>query len=314
MSFLSTFKAVSVQLQKVAKSLDDKVDTFTSSVAQEIITKFNLDKEHSEEIIEIIKGKLSILLNDPTPKRSSNGFMAFCNAKRKEVTEQEKEKKPSIKPTEISKVIGAMWKNLSDEEKAEYNVIAKENKGEEKAEKKERERDVCQFDGCTKVLKNKVEHCGKFYCATHYKKAITEEKKKEVVKCNHVKKDGVKCTANAIDGVWCSKHLKKSPRENMSEREEKKEEKKEQIVIENEIEWDVKDINDEENDEYWTFRRIKIEGEKCRLHQATNIVLHLKENVFLGYNKDGEFVSTLEEIPQELIKWVKKCGIEVREM
>jgi hypothetical protein len=309
MSFLSTFKAVSAQLQKVAKSLDDKVDNFTSSVAQEIITQFNIDNEKENEIIEIIKGKLSILLNEPTPKRAGNGFMAFCNAKRKEVTEQEKEKNPDIKPTEISKIIGAMWKNLSDEEKAEYNALAKEGQlNEGKKEQPKKERDVCQFDGCTKVLKNKVEHCGKFYCATHYKKAITDEKKKEVIKCNHVKKDGVKCTANAIDGVWCSKHLKKSPREVPSDREE---EKKEVIEIENVVEWEVKDINDGDNDEYWSFRRIKIEGEKCRLHQATNIVLQLKDNVFLGYNKDGEFISKIEEIPQELIEWVKKCGIYV---
>jgi len=321
MSFLSVFKAVSAQLNKAAKTLDDKIDTFASSVSDEIISSFVLDDENKNEIIEIIKGKLSILFENE--KRKTNGFMMFCNEKRKEVSELEKEKNPNIKPTEISKVLGAMWKELSQEDKNHYNSIAsdKKDKPEEKKEPVKEVKEVCQFDGCTKVLKNKVEHEGKFYCAIHYKKAITDDKKSKVIKCNHVKKDGVKCTANAIDGNWCGKHLKKTPRENMSGRElvsdtdrsHESNEKKEPIKYDEGVnELPVKDINDEENDDFWVFKRIKIEGEKYRLHQLSNIVLHITENVFLGYNEDGEFMSNLNDIKPHIIEWVKKCGIELK--
>jgi hypothetical protein len=322
MSFLSVFKAVSAQLNKAAKTLDDKIDTFASSVSDEIISSFDLDDEHKNEIIEIIKGKFSILFENEK-RKTSNGFMVFCNEKRKEVSELEKEKNPNIKPTEISKVLGAMWKELSQEDRNHYNSIAsdKKDKPEEKKEPVKEVKEVCQFDGCTKVLKNKVEHEGKFYCAIHYKKAITDDKKSKVIKCNHVKKDGVKCTANAIDGNWCGKHLKKTPRENMSGREvvsdtdrsHESNEKKEPIKYDEGVnELPVKDINDEENDDFWVFKRIKIEGEKCRLHQLSNIVLHITENVFLGYNEDGEFMSNLNDIKPHIIEWVKKCGIELK--
>ena len=327
MSFLSVFKAVSAQLNKAAKTLDDKIDTFASSVSDEIISSFNIDNEHKNEIIEIIKGKFSILFENEK-RKTTNGFMVFCNEKRKEVSELEKEKNPNIKPTEISKVLGAMWKELSQEDRNHYNSIASDKK-DKPEEKKEpvKEKEVCQFDGCTKVLKNKVEHEGKFYCAIHYKKAITDDKKSKVIKCNHVKKDGVKCTANAIDGNWCGKHLKKTPRENMSGREvvsdtdrsHESNEKKEPNEYKEPIKYDegvnelpVKDINDEENDDFWVFKRIKIEGEKCRLHQLSNIVLHITENVFLGYNEDGEFMSNLNDIKPHIIDWVKKCGIELK--
>lgn len=50
------------------------------------------------------------------PKRGPNAYMIFSNEKRGEV----KAENPGLKVTEIAKVIGDMWKELSEEEKQEY--------------------------------------------------------------------------------------------------------------------------------------------------------------------------------------------------
>lgn len=50
------------------------------------------------------------------PKRGPNAYMIFSNEKRAGV----KAENPEMKVTEIAKVIGEMWKELSEEEKQEY--------------------------------------------------------------------------------------------------------------------------------------------------------------------------------------------------
>jgi hypothetical protein len=56
-------------------------------------------------------------------KESGKGgnFMAFLKVKRPDVVA----KYPSLKPTEISKKVGELWRALSDAEKAEYKASPK---------------------------------------------------------------------------------------------------------------------------------------------------------------------------------------------
>lgn len=60
------------------------------------------------------------------PKRPKNAFMHFCQHKRAEV----KLANPTMKAKDVSKLFGTMWKELSEEEKAPYNLIAKNEKDE----------------------------------------------------------------------------------------------------------------------------------------------------------------------------------------
>ncbi|KIY91530.1 hypothetical protein MNEG_16434 [Monoraphidium neglectum] len=62
---------------------------------------------------------------DPNaPKRPTGSYMYFSADKRGEV----KEKNPSYAMGDIAKELGAMWKALSDEEKAKYEEMAKKDK------------------------------------------------------------------------------------------------------------------------------------------------------------------------------------------
>ena len=71
------------------------------------------------------------------PKKAKNAFMLFTAANR----EQVKTDNPDIKPTEISKKMGEMWADLSDEDKEPYVEEAEKLKAEylEKKEKWEEE-------------------------------------------------------------------------------------------------------------------------------------------------------------------------------
>lgn len=71
------------------------------------------------------------------PKKAKNAFMLFTAANR----EQVKTDNPDIKPTDISKKMGEMWADLSDEDKEPYVEEAEKLKAEylEKKEKWEDE-------------------------------------------------------------------------------------------------------------------------------------------------------------------------------
>jgi hypothetical protein len=54
---------------------------------------------------------------DPNaPKKTPNNYMNWCNAHREEY----KGKNPNAKPTELTSILGAAWRELSDDEKAKW--------------------------------------------------------------------------------------------------------------------------------------------------------------------------------------------------
>jgi len=80
------------------------------------------------------------------PKKSKNAFMIFTAANR----EQVKADNPDIKPTDISKKMGEMWADLSDEDKEPYVEEAEKLKAEY-LEKKEQWEDEMKVYVATKA-------------------------------------------------------------------------------------------------------------------------------------------------------------------
>jgi hypothetical protein len=71
------------------------------------------------------KKKTKKAKKDPNePKKPLSSYMIFCSEKREEAKKQN----PDMKLTEISKVLGAEWKELSDKEKKVYQDKAEEAK------------------------------------------------------------------------------------------------------------------------------------------------------------------------------------------
>jgi hypothetical protein len=63
---------------------------------------------------------------DPdAPKAAKNAFIFFCAEKRAEVKQED----PEMKPTDITKKLGEMWRDMDDEDKEDFQEKAKEDKG-----------------------------------------------------------------------------------------------------------------------------------------------------------------------------------------
>jgi hypothetical protein len=98
------------------------------SVQDFIDTLPNSDKTYTkDEIVKMFKdfmkthkvtGKRSTKKEkDPNaPKKTPNNYMNWCNAHREEF----KSKNPDAKPTELTRLLGAGWRELSDDEKAKW--------------------------------------------------------------------------------------------------------------------------------------------------------------------------------------------------
>ena len=89
--------------------------------ADEAIAKFLTNPSSSSSPVHIKKAKKGKKTRDPNkPKRSKNAFMFFSAAKRAEI----KEANPDMKSTDISKELGNLWKDLSEDDKKPFELQA----------------------------------------------------------------------------------------------------------------------------------------------------------------------------------------------
>ena len=82
-----------------------------------------LEVHDEDKIKELIKTLLDTSYSsvkakkDPNrSKRPKSGYLYFCEEKRKQVQEDN----PGAKMGDISKILGQLWKNTSDEDKVQY--------------------------------------------------------------------------------------------------------------------------------------------------------------------------------------------------
>lgn len=69
--------------------------------------------------------KRKVILKDPlAPKKSLSGYLIFSNEKKPLVKQME----PDIKPREMMERLGALWRELSEEQKGEYLKVAEFDK------------------------------------------------------------------------------------------------------------------------------------------------------------------------------------------
>ena len=93
--------------------------------ADEAIAKFIANPSSASSEVTIKKTKKTKKVRDPNkPKRSKNAFMFFSAARRAEI----KEANPDMKSTDISKQLGLLWKDLSDDDKKPFELQAANEK------------------------------------------------------------------------------------------------------------------------------------------------------------------------------------------
>jgi hypothetical protein len=162
------------------------------------------DKDKKEEVMKKCKDKNLLLdskkIKESKPKRGISAYIAFSNEKRDEVRAAH----PEAKITDVSTMLGKMWKSLSKEEQDEYKVKAgkineereknpsssrkaSSKKGSKKGSTKSKPKHTCEFilkkgdradEPCgTGVKSEEPNHEGKFYCSKHLKSLVEKEKK-----------------------------------------------------------------------------------------------------------------------------------------
>ena len=80
-------------------------------------------QEKSEELVKKYLGeKVRIKkLRDPRkPKRSKSSYLFFCNKNRSEIIKKLKKENSKFKIGDVQRILGSMWKELSEEEKQPY--------------------------------------------------------------------------------------------------------------------------------------------------------------------------------------------------
>lgn len=107
--------------QKWSEATAEEKAPFEEQSAQE---KAAFKDKYPEGIPRESSKKTKKIKDENAPKRALTAYFFFANDKRPEIREQN----PDMKITEISKVIGEMWKDTSDEEKAKYQKMADADK------------------------------------------------------------------------------------------------------------------------------------------------------------------------------------------
>ena len=103
---LKSLRTEGKEIQKKFQKYDKKIAALEKH-AKQLEPKKNKNKKKKKK--------------DPdAPTGALNAYMIYG----KEVRQTIRDKNPDMKMTEISKEIGAMWKELSDEEKAKYENLA----------------------------------------------------------------------------------------------------------------------------------------------------------------------------------------------
>ena len=162
------------------------------------------DKEKKEEVMKKCKDKNLLLdskkIKESKPKRGISAYIAFSNEKRDEV----RAANPQAKITDVSTMLGKMWKSLTKEQQDEYKEKAvkineereknpsssrkaSSKKGSKKGSTKSKPKHTCEFilkkgeradEPCgTGVKCEEPNHDGKFYCSKHLKSLVEKEKK-----------------------------------------------------------------------------------------------------------------------------------------
>jgi hypothetical protein len=109
----------------------------------------------------------------------------------------------------------------------------------------------------------------------------------------------------------CGKHKPKTKKPKTADVEDKKEEVEEKKVEDKGFDYDqlIPTITEDDDEEpFWTFTKLRCEGKVYRCHKASGLVLEKDADVLFGYVDNG---AVTQDIPSKIKKFAKKAGIKV---
>ena len=270
--FASALKAAVTKINNIASEMDKKIDIFVDEVIskmveydEEYFTRGGNEETDKDAMKESIKGLFKMF--QPEKKRSYSGYILYCQEERNNI----KEKNPDLSPSEITSALGAQWKALDANEKAEYNAKAKSMKPIEAPKTKAVSKKKEEKKAVSKKKEEKKEE----------KKAVSkkkEEKKKEEPK----KKENVENT------------IKKSPMKSPKIKDDFDFSGPASLIMK------FKKINLDEN----------TEGKRWRYDPETGLCFDMEEDKLVARYKNDE-LTWLKDIPENIKNWAKRAGYSV---
>lgn len=125
------------KLGEMWKSIDDKKKKKYIKMAEEDKERYEEEMKNYNPPSSDKNEKKKKKSKKSGKKRALSGYMLFC----KDARENVKEENPDMKLTEITKILGQMWRDLSEKKKTKYNNKALELKKELEEEHNEDEED-----------------------------------------------------------------------------------------------------------------------------------------------------------------------------
>ena len=273
--FASALKAAVTKINNIASEMDKKVDIFVDEVIskmveydEEYFTRGGNEETDKDAMKESIKGLFKMF--QPEKKRSYSGYILYCQEERANI----KEKNPDLSPSEITSALGAQWKALDTNEKAEYNAKAKSMKPIEAPK--------------TKAVSKKKEEKK----AVSKKKEEKKEEKKAASKKKEEKKEEPKKEAKKKENV--ENTIKKSPMKSPKIKDDFDFSGPASLIMK------FKKINLDEN----------TEGKRWRYDPETGLCFDMEEDKLVARYKNDE-LTWLKDIPENIKNWAKRAGYSV---
>ena len=105
-------------------------DTFYNShktLLEKVGLYLKLEPKEIEDLVQKFVGnelKIKPMKDPNRPKRAKTSYMFFCAEKRKELSE----KNPDLRMTQLSKLLGKLWKDTPANQKQKYIDLANKDK------------------------------------------------------------------------------------------------------------------------------------------------------------------------------------------
>ena len=314
--FASALKSAITKINNITSEMDKKVDVFVDEVISKIV-------DYDEEFFtrggneETDKDDMKVSIKDlfkmfqPEKKKSYSGYILYCQEERNNI----KERNPQLNPAQITSALGAQWKALEADEKAEYNLKAKSMRpmtDEEKAEKKAEKRASSKKPAVKDEDKASKKSPSKKTEDKASKK--TPSKKNEGAKAGEEKKEE--------KGAEAGKASKKSPSKKTEDKagEEKKTDgsstvKKSPMKSPN-TQPKTKDFDfSGQASPIMRFKKINLdentEGKRWRYDSESGLCFEMEKDVLVArYTTDGT-LTWLKDLPENIKNWAKRAGYEV---
>jgi hypothetical protein len=335
--FASALKAAVTKINNITSEMDKKVDFFVDEVISKIVdyddeffTRGGNEETDKTDMKESIKDLFKMF--QPEKKKSYSGYILYCQEERSNI----KERNPELNPAQVTSALGAQWKALDADEKAEYNLKAKSMKpmtDEEKAEKKAEKRSSSKKPVVKDDDEEKGAEAGKASKKAPSKKTEDKSSKKEPSKKTE-DKASKKAPSKKTEEKKEDNASKKAPSKKTEEKKEDNASKKAPSKKTEKTDGSstvkkspMKSPNTQPKTEGFNFsgptspivrfKKINLdentEGKRWRYDPESGLCFEMEKDVLVArYTTDG-VLTWLKDLPENIKNWAKKAGYEVPE-